>query len=140
MKKKGYIRTLEAVIAIVIILIFIFTMMPKKEPNPKDVPPRVDAAQKYILQEIANTPELRQEAIETQEEDNECIEGGLIEQLIQANVPPGYSYACAVCSSTGCVFMPEGVTTSVYMDDILITPDDATLGPKIVRLWFWALQ
>ena len=78
MVKQGYIRTLEAVIAIVIILLFIFTITPKNITNPSDIPVQVKTAQTYILQSIA--------------EDGSGLRGA----VLAANVPdtpddPGYA-------------------------------------------------
>ena len=143
MFKKGYIRTLEAVIAIVIILLFIFTITPERVTNPKAVPPQVENAQRYILDEVENNQDLRDEALAVAS-DGQC--GGdaavapNIDLLVSNNLPPGFAYSCAVCSTTSCVFTPEGVTTSVYVDDVMITPDNIADGPKIVRIWFWQLS
>lgn len=141
MGPKGYIRTLEAVIAIVLILLFIFTIIPERTVNPKAVPLQVKSSQKYILQSVANNPGLRTEALSINDNiDCSQVPGGQINAFVQQNLPPGFGYSCAVCISTSCVFTPDSVTTSVYMDDIMITPDNVIGGPKIVRLWFWAIQ
>lgn len=142
MVKKGYIRTLEAVIAIVIILLFIFTVTPSRVTNPSDIPPQVKTAQGYILREIASNQIYRDEALGVIN-DGQC--GGLdsvapnIDVFVSENVPPGFGYSCAVCLSTNCVFTPEGIATSVYIDDIMITPPDVFTGPKIVRIWMWQI-
>jgi len=137
--KKGYIRTLEAVIAIVIILLFIFTVTPERVINPKKAPPQIESAQNYIFQKIENNPGLRAMVIGSSG-DGECKDvAPEINDLVFDNLPPGFDFVCAICSTTSCVFTPEGITTSVYMDDIMITPYDVHGSPKIIRVWFWAL-
>ncbi len=143
MDKKGYIRTLEAVIAIVIILLFIFAVTPERTVNPKTVPPQVDSAQRYILKEVQDNQELRDEALSVGSDGSCGSDIGVapkIDELVSSNLPPGFAYACAICLTTSCVFTPEGVTTSIYMDDVMITPNNINDGPKIVRIWFWPLQ
>lgn len=144
--KKAYIRTLEAVIAIVIILIFIFTITPKKIPNPNETPEQVETAQKYILKEIANTQALRDEALNAQLSPatpylpcNDVNVGTEIDNLVRANLPPGFDYSCAICSNTGCVYTPPDIVNSIYMDDMMITPENIENGPRIIRLWFWQI-
>lgn len=139
MVKQGYIRTLEAVIAIVIILLFIFTITPTNITNPSDIPVQVKTAQTYILQSVADDVTLRNEALDV-EVDGAC--SGVapsIANFVTANLPPGFDYSCAVCLTTNCVFTPAGITTSVYVDDIMIAPPDTETSPKIVRIWMWQI-
>lgn len=143
MVKQGYIRTLEAVIAIVIILLFIFTITPTEVTNPSDVPAQVKTAQGYILSEIANEPLYRDEALgvitggQCGGEDPPGVAPN-INEFVSLNIPPGFDYACMICLTTDCVFSSsEGITTSVYVDDIMIAPPDTSTSPKIVRIWLW---
>ena len=153
MVKQGYIRTLEAVIAIVIILLFIFTITPKNITNPSDIPVQVKTAQTYILQSIAEDGSgLRGAVLAANVPDTPddpgyaehpgyigCSDVADVEARVSANVPPGFSYSCAICLTTNCVFTPAGITTSVYVDDIMIAPPDTDTPPKIVRIWMWQI-
>lgn len=59
--KKGYIRTIEAIIAVVLLFLFILTTLPKPE---KSVEPRnVDYIEESILLEIESNEVLRQEVL-----------------------------------------------------------------------------
>ena len=60
--KKGYIRTLEAIIAIVLIFAVIITILPKKEITEK-TPDDIDLTAKSILNEIQNNNLFRDYAI-----------------------------------------------------------------------------
>src|SRR3989344_6033495 len=60
--KKGYIRTLEAIIAIVLIFAVIITILPKKEIAEK-TPEDIDLTAKSILNEIQNNNLFRDYAI-----------------------------------------------------------------------------
>ena len=155
MVKQGYIRTLEAVIAIVIILLFIFTITPKNITNPSEIPVQVKTAQTYILQSIAEDGSgLRDEILAANIPDSpddsgyaenpgyiNCDDAQVpaIQERVSDNIPPGFDHSCAVCLTTNCVFTPAGVTTSVYVDDIMIAPPDTITPPKIVRIWMWQI-
>lgn len=59
--KKGYIRTLEAIIAMVLLFLFILTVLPKPE-TPVE-PKNVDYIEESILLEIESNDVLRQEVL-----------------------------------------------------------------------------
>ena len=60
--KKGYIRTIESIIAIVLLFLFILTVLPKPE---KPVEPRnIDYLEEAILWEIQSNTILRQEILD----------------------------------------------------------------------------
>jgi len=59
MNKKGYLRMIEAVIAIVIIFGFILTVLPKKAQDTGAIPPELDSTLRAILEEAQNNEEFR---------------------------------------------------------------------------------
>ena len=109
--KKGFIRTLEAVIAITIILGFIIYMAPSRKLD-VGIPSNVKEAKEFILHEILINQTFR-----------DCVEEGLIyttktgcgdckgacdgklRNFLNANKPFGYEYECEIYKSgteTGC--------------------------------------
>ena len=139
MNKKGFFRTLEAVIAIVVILTFIYSVAPKKEIK-EEIPYALKTARDYILNEIATNPDLRNLVTESSiDDDVKNIEDiGDLDEFIKNNIPPGYEYSGAICKTTYCVLeekLPEKKT--IYMADIIVSPSSLEEEPRIVRLWFW---
>ena len=63
MNKKAYLKTIEAIIAVVIILIFIFTVIPRERVPEASVPKNIEILQETITNEIENNEEYRQEII-----------------------------------------------------------------------------
>lgn len=139
--RKGYIKTLEAVIAIVLILLFLFTVINKPLEKAGGSPPLVKRSQEYILNEILVNDTLRGQIINADltnpgspsfQDANNSLAG-----LIQTNIPPGYSYAFLMCDQTTCVTAPPSIDVDVYFDDVFISTSDGTKNPRLVRLWFW---
>ena len=117
MNKKGFIRTIEAVIAIVILLglvLFIFGDKPKEI---KKIPEVIEDAQNYIISEFLYNSEFKKcftdLIINDADTNGKCdIKLSSIATLSGKNcrtavmdfldkaVPPGYSYECEICKTT----------------------------------------
>lgn len=141
MYNKGYVRTLEAVIAIILILIVIYTIIPKHvEPQP-DIPLVVHDAQQFIISDITNNESLRTLIVISEgvgASDNLRME---IENVIKSHIPPNYDFVCAICPQTNPCIQTTPLEKAVYMSDVFIA---SSLGrelreqnPKIVRFWIW---
>ena len=155
--KKGFLRTLEAIIAIVIlfgVILFITQKSPELETK---VPSNVQAAQRVILEKIGNDVKYRKcvanyidqyNAKKGKCEDNvytldlggssifEC--GDQLNAFIFNNIPFGYGFACEVCEEPlSCVDFSSTVPfdKSVFTSTTFIAKDDDT--KKVVRLYFW---
>ena len=139
MNKKAYIRTLEAVIAIILVLAFIFMVTPKTQKISEEVPIDVREAQKFILQEVLNNESLRNCVIILEPPQNckqDIFSCKNLDSFIQEHIPKGYDYNCEVCSSSAsCINLNLPIDRSVYADSILITEDIDKI--KIVRLYIW---
>ena len=163
LQRKGFIRTLEAIIAIVIILIVSFTVVTHAPEEVSDVPSVVKASQKVIIQNLNLNETMRSCVL-----DNLCdTETSLISDLIEANQPPGYEYAFRICSTPNCIcndegddppcqvfgcFVEDGNRTcevspegypkfgEVYMADTFIAAKTASQKHHIVRFWMWRVD
>ena len=60
MNKKGFLKILEAIVAIVIVLGFVISIMPLKSKENAKFPPDLDQTLTSILKEIQNNPKFRQ--------------------------------------------------------------------------------
>ncbi len=134
MNKRGYIKTLEAVISIVGILIFTFGITPRELSNPNEVPFVVENALKYVTSTTSSDEAIRQQVLNGDPAGNESIMA-----LIVANVPSGYAYEVQVCSETTCLAQTPPPNVSVYSDDIIIAGTDGAGVAKayIIRIWMW---
>lgn len=130
--KKGYIRTVEAIIAIVIILIVIFTLIPKKIEKSAKVPSIVEASQNFILKEMTVNETIRECIVN----NTECENSTIFKSIIEKNVPAGYEVAYKICDTSNCV-TNTSIDKDVFVNDIFIASTLETQNPKIVRLWTW---
>lgn len=132
--KKGYIKTLEAIFAIVLMLIFIYSTIPPKTIPPPKVPPPVTSAQHFIIGEITHNDTLREYIVTEHPAAEDAIN-----DLISEHVPLGYDYTMALCDVTSCVATTP-LDKSVYVTDTFIAANNLTQNPRIVRIWFWSLN
>lgn len=132
--KKGYIRTVEAVVAIVIILMFIFAVTPRYIPETRKVPIIVETAQEHIRVELMTNEELRNEIITS---GNGQVTN--LDILIESTLPTqvfGYTYE--ICASTTCISTElTNIQTSVYTTDVFLVIDNGDVKPLVVRIWIW---
>lgn len=139
--KKGYIKTLEAVVAIIIIVIISYTLIAQPTETPPDVPSIVKGAQNVIDQTIQLNETIRtyltMEELETKEYEKSIVQEH-IKSIIDKQAPPGYDYTCLICSKPGeCLAEYTPLDKSVYMTDILIASSKEQQNVRIVRIWFW---
>ncbi len=137
MFKKGYMKTLEAVIAIILVLVATYTIIPRYvEPKPEQ-PLAVQDAQRFIVDGISQDDNLRAMLL-----TNDAGTALALQTKLQENIPRNYDFICAICPKTSACVLPTPIDKTVYMNDIFIA---STIGlklteqnPKIVRFWIWA--
>lgn len=162
LKRKGFIRTLEAIIAIVIILVVSFTIISRSSAEVSSVPSVVVASQNIIIQSLNLNETIRDCVL-----DDLCnTESGLVSDLLEAYQPPGYEYAFRVCTTPNCVcdssgsppcnvfgcFITDGVKTcevspsgypekgEVYVADTFIAAKTSSQEHRVVRFWMWRVD
>lgn len=98
---KGFLRTLEAVVAIIIILALIIYLAPSKKLE-TGVPSNVKEAKEFILKEILTNTTLR-ECMNIIGDCKPACENRL-KSFLDNNIPFGYDYGCEICtaSNQGC--------------------------------------
>jgi len=140
MNKKGFIRTLEAVIAIVLLLIFVFWLMPTHIGDESETPAIITASETLINHHLINDNDVRSLIVnadpdypQAQAYQDAYTEIGLIMELYS---PPNYNYQFLICKNANCYL--QASESSVYMNDVLISSDmDGTQEIRIVRMWFY---
>ncbi len=140
MNKKGFIRTLEAVIAIILLLIFVFWIMPSPNIDESETPAIISAAEDLINHELMTNEELRTAILAADPTDTSSASYidamTALTQVIEDRKPYGYEYQAAICADVNCYI--DASAKSVYMNDILISSDMAgNQELRIVRIWFY---
>lgn len=135
LNNKGYIRTVEAFIAIIILLMVIFFLVPERLEQKPDVPNIVEGAQNFILNELSYNETSRECIV-----NNPLCENSIVfTSIVDENIPFGYNYSIKICDTTNCV-VPTPIDKNVYVSDIVIGSTIENQNPKIVRLWIWSLE
>lgn len=136
--RKGFIRTFEAVIAIILVLTTLWYFY---QPSPKSqdkTPASVENSLKFILQEMSVNDTYRSCILTTgsggclDPSMNSCVMQQIF-PFIQANTPPGYQNACEICdTAVPCIgYLP--VTKEITTNSILIAGNPS----KVIRVYFW---
>lgn len=125
MVKRGYLRTLEAVIAIVIVLIFIFSFGISNLGVGEITPKNVKDAQKFIFKTVLSNDTLRRGVLND--------DARLLDQVVSRNLPLGYSYKVQFCESADCPVPPLPQKT-IYIDTVFVGEEN---NFKVLKLFVW---
>lgn len=153
--KKGYIRTIEAILAILVVFAFVVTILPKKTTEIAKAPPELDSTMKSILEEAQNNEEFRTclllnnnvklKTDSTMKTNAECLKDQL-DKALPAFSPWDYGFAicygaltdkCAMFNSTtdetgGIIklILPQG--KAIYTKSSVIAVPDVMAKPFLV--------
>jgi len=137
--KKGYIKTLEAVIAVILVVIISYMLVSSPTQLPSDVPLVVKGTQKVIGQNIQLNETIRTYLAKQElSSEEKTIVQELIKDRIDPHMPPGYDYTCLICSKPGgCLAEYTPLDKSIYMTDVLVASSKEQQNVRIVRVWMW---
>ncbi len=140
MNKKGFLKILEAIVAILIVLGFIVAIIPEKPAQQAGLPPDLEQTTNAILKELQETPEFRACILEATETNYVGI-GGTGAECVYNYInfitrPPElhpWKYAARVCTASGgeferCVYYgpdPANPTGSNVAIEGFSVPEDA---------------
>jgi hypothetical protein len=145
--KKGFLHTLEAVIAIILLLSIIYIVIPKDQLE-STTPNKIEQAHKGIFSEITINQEFRDcllidvlnfGSINELTQNNIIKEATApclthINKFIQELTPRGYVYMAEICdksvSCTSNILSPE---ITIYAESIML----ASKSSKVFRVYFW---
>lgn len=137
--KRGYLRILEAVLAIVLLLGVILFITSKPVDLDIETPPIVIESQEQILDMIAFDVTLRTCILEANSgacSSVLCWDPGL-KQKIEDNIPLGYGYGCEICDqSLSCADITSSNDKSIFTSTLFFA-SDGTNNEKVVRIYFW---
>ena len=135
MNKKGFVRTLEAVIAVIIVLGIILVVTPEPASRQSETPESLKEAQSFILDRISAN-EAQRTCIQrlAPTASGECSYlCSDIDLFVRQNQPKGYDYRCEICNNSSTFSPSLPLDKSLYTDSRLI----ATNPAKVLRLVFW---
>lgn len=128
--RKGYIKTLEAVIAIILIAVISYTLIAQHVETPPEPPLDLQGAMKFINEKIEFDENLRKKIVRGQSPVDD------IASIINESKPQNYDFTCAICPGNIC-FIDTPLEKSIYVSDVFIASSEEKQDPQIVRIWFW---
>lgn len=141
--KKGWIKILEAVIAILLIVAVISTILIKEDSNKYIFKDRVNELENSILQELQINNTFRTEIL-NQEDSIKFGEQGFpkqTEEYLISSVPNGLNCTLNICQiEEECNLAGEegpGENTEIYVQSTLISANLDTYNPKRVMIFCW---
>ncbi len=135
MNKKGWIKILEATVAILIIssvLIMVYSGQPKRV----DIDKEVSGLQKKILMDISSDSDLRSDVL------NETY-GNLI-NYVETKMPLYLNFSLKICNLS--IYTPCKINDDIFIatadkeifvEETVISTDLIEYDPKKVRLFVW---
>ncbi|MDD5331852.1 MAG: hypothetical protein PHE43_03465 [Candidatus Nanoarchaeia archaeon] len=154
--KKGVIKTFEAVFAIVLILIFIYAILPRHTESKPEVPYEVKSSFEFLLDNILTNNSLRDCLVN----NPLCRNQENLQQTVIEGVPTNYEFAYVICQTPTCLCddvcvnfqnklrvpgcndvcinsAPWPEEKSIYMGDVFVASYKDQQDPKIFRIWVW---
>lgn len=140
--KKGYIKTLEAVVAIILVIMVSYTLIPQSVEKPPEPPLALQDAMQFMNQQIERDQYTREKIVPYNGETSTW--GGSeedpfdrITSFVTEATPNLYDFSCAVCSSPNLCIINTPLEKNVYVTDVFIASGGKEQNPKIVRVWLW---
>ena len=121
---KGFVKTLEAGIAISLILVSMVFLFPQKTKTE----PQLSETAYDCLRYLDNKGVLRYYAVNNRQED-------LVSDL-RGCLPPLYSYTVKICTTSSCgTTLPDDKT--IFLSSYLIAGENS-FNPTLINLWVWS--
>lgn len=135
--KRGWIRILEATIAVLIvsgILIVVYSRHIDKNIEPEDY---IYSLQKQILRDISSRNDLRRYAL------TENI--STLDSYVKGKIPAAFNYSLKICNFTDpptpCKLSAEEFIATqdnnIYAEEVIISADFESYNPKKIKLFTW---
>ena len=135
MVKKAYLRTLEVIIAIVLVIGFLILITPKQTKS-QDVPSIIKESKKFIFNEILSDEELREIILSNSgKKCSELDETIKLIEFIKENTPVGYVFECEICADQSSCTQLDLPLKNIYADSLSISDNFGQL--TLFRLYFW---
>lgn len=147
--KRGYMRTLEALISVIALLALLLFIIPKEVPE-KETPDIIKSSHNYLLNTIIYSEKHRGCILDAGLTSGKCNTitceycgqsgsvdcDNLIDDLLTASIAPGFETKCLICQTTAddrsCLLPSELPETDIYVDSALLNEGD---NERLVRLF-----
>ena len=132
--KKGYMKTLEAIIAVIVVLMVVIISLSFRTPDTESVPSDIEAMQDSIFNKLQNE---NRSLLFDRPGDIPIFLGSEIDEL-------RFEYAYVLCDDVDCFednVLPEDVTLpqeNIYVDSFVAQKyDEGNFIFRLFRLYIW---
>ena len=130
MVKKAYIITIEAIIAIVVLYIFMTYALSRNVERPKvSVPKDIALSQDTIFSQIQTNDYYRTCALQ---ENYPCLDN-----MIGLSVKQGWLYNFTICHTTLCQAFILNENKDVYVKSLILSTNTTYYNTTLVTLYIW---
>ena len=140
--KKGWIKIVEAFIAILLIAGVLLMVINKGYSEKEDISMKVYTSELQILREIQQDLDLRDEILDLDEEllpirweDNDFPLN--LKNNIISRIPNYLNCEAKICATNDPCFFDKTIDGDVFVRDITITTNLTTYSPKQLKLFCW---
>lgn len=130
--KRGWLRLVEAMIAIILVLGVVLTVSTRKNATMQD---DLTEMIRPIVDEIANNPTMRGYVLSGDPSDFISINKSVGEKI-----PAAYGYMVKICPPSdvcGLEAVPSGVSGDIYTVERIITATSTRYNPKKIKIFAW---
>lgn len=139
--KKGWIRLIEAFMAILLLISVLVIVIDYKQSEIKNDPSTIYPAQEFILRTIELNDSLREEIINSDIPllSNETNFPSGILEIIDSNIPSNIRCVSKICGVLDyCeLFGEDEVKTNIYTESIFISSIPGNYDSKQLKLFCW---
>lgn len=129
MNKRGWLKVLEAVIAITLLIGVLLYMMSSSAPR-KDISNVVYEKEKYILDTISKNDALRNDIVNNNNAN--------VNYTIEKMIPITWDFETRICELDSiCQGVRRPLDKDVYSSEIIVTSNKTSYNPKKIRLFVW---
>jgi hypothetical protein len=135
--KKGWIRIVEAIFAVLLIAIILLTLILQRYSNQEDFSEEIYAIENSILREIQLNNSARAEIINMDPINHEIP--GNVTNIIENYAPNYLGCEAAICNITDDYILDKDIefNKEIYVQSIMIMSNLNVHNPKQVKLFCW---
>lgn len=128
-KKKAWLRILESVIGILILLSALIYIISTSVPK-RDISGMVYEKEKYILEIISKNDSLRSDVI--------ASDNSKVNKFIETLIPSSWGFETKICNIEElCGSDLAPIDRDIYSSEVVISSDINNYNPKKIRLFIW---
>jgi hypothetical protein len=131
--KKGWIRIVEAVIALLLITGVVLTLISQGYLFKEDISEKVYSVQISVLREIEKDSDLRQQILNSEENS---VPGDVVNR-INERMPNYLECSSKICDLDLICSLTSSPDTDVYAQSVAITATSSTYDPKQLKMFCW---